>query len=392
MKTEDVNVPEQKYEERAGVSGFKIFDLSKAPDRKTVEGLRKEGKILEVTDSYSGQLKEWFAARHPDLFYSPDFNEQAADFREGLKKEKPLERQGKWVFYPWLAKLVHILNEDQFLLVRTSRNQNLITREEQKLFYNMKVGVAGLSVGNSIVLSLVLQGGAGNLKLVDFDKIELSNLNRIRFGVPDLGLSKVEMSAREVLAVNPYARLSLFPDGLGMENIDEFMKDIDVVVDEIDDFPTKVLIRERARELKIPVITAIDNSDGSVLEIERYDCSESVKPFHGVIEKVSYEEAKRMSKADIGKLIATQVGFDNITERMQESFSLIGRELISWPQLAGAAMLNGVLVSYCIRKIATGEPLRDRVAISLDDILQLNPLTKEQKKIRTEKSRKLFSV
>lgn len=390
MKTAEANIFEPKHEERVGVGGFKMFDLSKAADRKSVEGLRREGKILEVTDSYSGQLQEWFAVQYPDLYYSTNFNEQAAVFKEGLRKKKPFERQGKWVFYPWLTKIVHILDEDPFLLVRTSRNQNLITKEEQKLFYNTKVGVAGLSVGNSIVLSLVLQGGAGNLKLVDFDKMELSNLNRIRAGVPDLGLSKVEMTAREVLTVNPYAQVKQYDNGLSRDNISEFMEGLDLVVDEIDDFPTKVLIREKAKELKIPVITAIDNSDGSVLEIERYDVNDKIEPFHGALDKISYEEAKKMSKADIGKLIAAQVGFQNITARMQESFSLIGRELISWPQLAGAAMLNGVLVSYCVRKIATGEALRDRIVISLDDIILRNALTKQQKEERTEESRKLF--
>ncbi|HRF79656.1 MAG TPA: hypothetical protein PL070_06180, partial [Flavobacteriales bacterium] len=90
---------------------------------------------------------------------------------------------GVWVFYPWADRLVHLLDEPEFALVRTDRNRNKITREEQAELATKKVGVIGLSVGQSVSLTLALERSFGEIRLADFDTLELSNLNRIRSGV-----------------------------------------------------------------------------------------------------------------------------------------------------------------------------------------------------------------
>ncbi|HPF91885.1 MAG TPA: hypothetical protein PLL57_14590, partial [Flavobacteriales bacterium] len=71
----------------------------------------------------------------------------------------------------------------EFALVRTDRNRNKITREEQAILSSKKVGVIGLSVGQSVSLTLALERSFGEIRLADHDTLELSNLNRIRSGV-----------------------------------------------------------------------------------------------------------------------------------------------------------------------------------------------------------------
>jgi tRNA A37 threonylcarbamoyladenosine dehydratase len=54
-----------------------------------------------------------------------------------------------------------------------------------------RIGVVGLSVGQSVALTLALERSFGELRLADFDRLDLSNLNRIRAGVHDLNLPNV---------------------------------------------------------------------------------------------------------------------------------------------------------------------------------------------------------
>lgn len=302
----------------------------------------------EIVDTFDEQVKELMAARFDD-------------------KIKP---QGCWVYYPWLDTSVHILNEEDFYFVRTSRNRNLITAKEQKKFYNAVVGIGGLSIGNSVAVAIALQGGAKHMRLADFDRLELSNTNRIRTGVQNLGLLKVEIAAREIYEINPYAKVECFTEGLTEKNIEKFISGLDVMIDELDNIAIKYLLREQAKKHKIPVVMAADNGDRAVVDVERYDRDPQPEFFHGRIGNVSYEGLKSLDKMGIGRTIAQHIGHKNVTQRMHESLAQIGKTIVSWPQLGGAAMINGSAVAYCVRKIVTKQPIVDnRAIIDLDKLL-----------------------
>lgn len=63
----------------------------------------------------------------------------------------------------------------------------------------------------------------GELRLADFDLLELTNLNRIRTGVHNLGLAKVYSVAREIAEIDPFLKVVCFPQGLSEDNLDEFL-------------------------------------------------------------------------------------------------------------------------------------------------------------------------
>ncbi|XFE76024.1 ThiF family adenylyltransferase [Algoriphagus halophilus] len=92
--------------------------------------------------------------------------------------------------------MVHVLAEEEFIKIRTLRNNFKITPSEQDLLSKKKVGIVGLSVGQSIALAMTLERGYGEIRLADFDTLELSNLNRLKAGVTSLGLEKVILAAR----------------------------------------------------------------------------------------------------------------------------------------------------------------------------------------------------
>src|SRR3989344_6485954 len=154
-----------------------FFDLAQPADQTRLDLLFLQNKILSVVDDYHEQLLELFQVKNPSLVYTPDFKEKFEDHLQELITKKALDEQGLWVYFAWSGCLSHILPETDFRLVRTARNRNLITEEEQDKFYNATIGIGGLSVGSSVAFALALQGGAKHIKLADMDRLALSNTN-----------------------------------------------------------------------------------------------------------------------------------------------------------------------------------------------------------------------
>lgn len=386
---------ENKSKNKTG-SVPRLFDLSKTAERQKLAKFIKTKKNVLVVDDYKDQLKEYFQIINPRLAFSLDFETIFKDYLKKTAGQKSLAFHGKWVYYPWNSSLVHILPEAMFFSVRTARNQNLITLNEQKKFYNAVVGVAGLSVGNSAALAVILQGGSRHIKLADPDRLALSNTNRIRTTITNLGLPKVEMTARQIYELNPYAKVEIFPQGLNEKNITGFCKGLDVIVDEVDNLAIKYLLRVEAKKNKLPLVMAADNGDNGIVDVERYDINPKTKFFHGRLGKVSYQGLKNLNKFQTGRLITKHLGLKNVTPNMLASLTQIGKTLVSWPQLGGAALLNGSAVAFCVRKIANGQPLiANRAVISLEQNLQANYFSKKQKQLKSKsikQFKKIFNL
>ncbi len=350
-----------------------FFNFNRAADRTQVKRLLQRGEVLKVVDDYREQLQELFAAKHPQLVYTPGYKKLFSKYIEKLERQRPLYEQGAWVYFSWLRTLVHILHEPDFHLVRTMRNQELITQKEQKQFYNAVVGIGGLSVGNSVALAITLQGGAKHFRLADPDQLSLSNTNRVRSGVEYLGMSKVEMTARQIYALNPYAVIELFPEGLTEKNIQKFFigqPRLSIMIDELDNLAIKYLVRKMAKRYRVAIVMGADNGDNAVVDIERYDKNPQPSFFHKRMGAVTYDELRSLTKFGIGKYITKHIGPENVTPRMLQSLQAMGKTIVSWPQLGGAALLNGSAVAYSARKIITGGRLEsNRALLSLDEKL-----------------------
>jgi len=344
---------------------------------------------MQVIDTYEHQLAELFVIDHPELIHrSPKELRTAIDthVRE-ITAEESLERQGCWICLPWQRTVTHLLSERDFIRVRTNRNGNLITSEEQKKFYDCVVGIAGLSVGGSIALSIVLQGGARKIRIADFDVLELSNTNRILAGVHELSLPKTQIIARRIWEMNPYAQIQIFAAGLDEHTITPFMRGLDIVVDEMDQMVIKQRIREHCRKQKIALVSTADNGDTSVVDVERHDI-ERTPYFLDRLGATSVKRFSAMNKLQIIQEITRLLGPENIPPRMQESLPEIGKTLVSVPQLGGTALMGAAVAAYCVRRIAAGVPLPSgRAIVSLDEKLEPRYTTTLARRIRARKTR-----
>lgn len=375
-----------------------IFDLKKNSDASRLEKLFSKKKILNVVGDYNEQLKELFAINNPNLVYGPGFPVSLQNFISGLAKKTPLSLHGNWVYFPWNGNLVHILPDRDFQKVRTARNRYLIDEAEQDKYYNSVVGIGGLSVGNSVIMAIVLQGGARHIKLADFDSLALTNLNRIRGSLTSLGLNKTLMTARQIYELNPYAKVEIFSEGLTEKNLNKFFASpkLDIIIDELDNIAIKHLVRQYAKKYKVPLVMGADAGDNAIVDIERYDLNPKTPFFHGRLGKTSYEGLKNLDKFGIGKTITKHLSPENLSKRTQDSLLEMGRTIVSWPQLGGAALLNGSALAYCVRKILNGQPLQNnRAIVSLEEpfIPQYNsPSKKRQRQKVANNFKKMFGI
>jgi len=152
--------------------------------------------------------------------------------------------------------------------VRYSRHLSIpeIGEKGQLKLLNSKVlliGAGGLGCPNAFYLAAA---GVGTLGIVDFDVVDVSNLQRqILHTTHSVGTSKVESAMKTLSAFNPNTKLIPFEARLNSSNIEDIFKGFDIVVDGTDNFPSRYLINDACVKLKIPCVHgSVYRFDGQV--------------------------------------------------------------------------------------------------------------------------------
>lgn len=318
-------------------------------DKKVFDKLIEEKEAWFIHDEIYGQLQELVKSEHPSLKLKPEDYSTLISQRLG---DRTIKEYGVWVYYPWSRRLVHLLDEDEFIEVRTNRNRYKITREEQKTLSRKKIGIVGLSVGQSIALTLAMERTCGELRLADFDTAELSNLNRIRTGVQNLGVKKTLIAAREILEIDPFIKIRIYNDGLNEENMDHFFTfdgKLDLFVEVCDGLDIKIESRYKARELQIPVV--MDTNDRGMLDVERFDLEQGRDILHGLANGLDPKNVKGLTNEEKVPYVLRLIGADTISTRMKASMLEVEQSINTWPQLASSVTLGGALTTDVCRRI-----------------------------------------
>jgi molybdopterin/thiamine biosynthesis adenylyltransferase len=345
-----------------------LLDAKHPEERRRLESLLANPRT-RVSDTLREQLSELLSSREPPVALS----ETALAERVRQRLAGRAWEYGVWAHYPWDERLVHVLPELEYFELRTDRNRHKITSAEQRRLRELRIGVIGLSAGQSIAITLAQEGIGSSYRLADFDRLTLSNTNRVRARVHELGLPKSVMTARAIAEIDPYVKVEIFPAGFGRENAQAFFEGdgerLDFLIEVCDAIDVKALARIAARERRVPVLMV--NSEGGILDIERFDLEPDRPIFHGLAP--AGIDPLALAGADLDTKVAYLlpiVGLDNLSDRMVASLVEVGSTVSTWPQLASGVMLGGALVSSALRRIALGE-LRDsgRYAVSLDTLI-----------------------
>lgn len=141
--------------------------------------------------------------------------------------------------------------------------------EGQKRLEKANVVVVGLGgLGSSCAIYLAV-AGVGHLRLVDKDIVELSNLNRqILHWDRDIGKSKVLSAWEKLKELNGDIEVQPYPVELSEENIEEILQGADVVIDCLDDFPTRFLLNSVCVRRGLPLVhSAVFGLEGRITTI-----------------------------------------------------------------------------------------------------------------------------
>jgi sulfur-carrier protein adenylyltransferase/sulfurtransferase len=115
----------------------------------------------------------------------------------------------------------------------------------QKRLKNAKVLVVGAGGLGSPALLYLAAAGVGTLGIVDFDTVDVSNLQRqIIHGVSDVGKSKAQSAKESIAEVNPYVNVILHEVRLDSDNVMEIFEPYDLIVDGTDNFATRYLVND----------------------------------------------------------------------------------------------------------------------------------------------------
>ena len=160
-----------------------------------------------------------------------------------------------WIVNGFATKENLTLNEDDELFCiqkyalppKDALDAMMRARHTPKLHDKLKlssVGIAGLGgLGSHIAINLA-RSGVGLLKLVDFDVVEPSNLNRQAYRVRDLGRYKTEALKEQILEINPYIRVEICTLKIDENNLKDLFKEQNIVCEAFDTALAKAMIAQ----------------------------------------------------------------------------------------------------------------------------------------------------
>jgi molybdopterin/thiamine biosynthesis adenylyltransferase/rhodanese-related sulfurtransferase len=148
-----------------------------------------------------------------------------------------------------------------------------IGEEGQQKLLDAKVlllGAGGLGSPTALYLAAA---GVGTIGIVDDDVVDVSNLQRQVIHTTDrVGVAKVDSAEEQIKALNPDVDVVKYQARLDASNIMEIIEGYDVIVDGVDNFPTRYLLNDATVRLKIPVVSAsILGFDGQLSIFAPYD-------------------------------------------------------------------------------------------------------------------------
>ena len=145
------------------------------------------------------------------------------------------------------------------------KEEDLLKRNVKGIFEKLKkakVCILGLGGLGSNVAVLLARAGIGSLKLVDFDTVEASNLNRQQYRISHIGLKKTEVMKTIVKEINPFVEVETLDIKVNRENIHSIVGDIEIVVEAFDRAETKAMTLEELLAKKNKIVVSASGMAG----------------------------------------------------------------------------------------------------------------------------------
>ena len=186
------------------------------------------------------------------------------------------------------------------------REMILIGEENLKKIKNSHIAVFGIGGVGSFVVEALIRAGVGELTLIDFDRIEASNLNRqIQTNTENIGRSKVDEMTKRGIEINPTIKINAIHDEYNFMSHELIFNDKwDYIVDAIDLVKSKVLLIEKAKENNIPIISSMGTGNKMNPSLFKIDDIHQTKMCP--LARIMRKEMRKRNISDVKVLYSTE--------------------------------------------------------------------------------------
>jgi len=140
----------------------------------------------------------------------------------------------------------------------------------QKKIITSKVLIIGAGGLGCPIADYLSRAGVGTIGIADFDKINLSNIHRQNlYDTKDIGKYKVDVVKKKIKLINPFTKIKTYKKKITHKNLNNIIKNFDIIIDGSDNFKTKFLVNKYSIKYKKKLIVgAISKFDGHVFTFD----------------------------------------------------------------------------------------------------------------------------
>jgi molybdopterin-synthase adenylyltransferase len=135
------------------------------------------------------------------------------------------------------------------------RQKGILNKKEQLKLKDSKITVIGCGGIGGAVIEMLARMGVGNLRIVDKDSFDLSNINRqLMSSTESIGRSKTEVTKEIIGSITPFTEVEAFNTELNENNVQKIVEGSDVIVDALDNIISRILTSRCAVKIGIPFV------------------------------------------------------------------------------------------------------------------------------------------
>lgn len=228
------------------------------------------------------------------------------------------------------------------------RTELLIGKENLNKLQHSHVIVFGVGGVGGFAIEALVRSGIGEISIVDFDTVDLTNLNRQIIATQDsIGKLKTSVMRDRLLSINPNVIVHEFPEKFSMENSDLFFKNkkYDYIVDAIDLVTSKLTLAEIAKNLSIPIISSMGT--GNKIEPTMLEVTDINKTSVCPLARVMRKELKNRGIKKLKVVYSKELPRKPFNESGSREKKVNVGSIVFVPSTAGLIIASEVVKDLC---------------------------------------------
>jgi molybdopterin/thiamine biosynthesis adenylyltransferase len=166
-----------------------------------------------------------------------------------------LQQRAAEKFQLTVAEVETVILQAELLPARYQRNQQMISTAQQLQLLQSQVAVVGCGGLGGYILEELARLGVGQIVAIDPDVFEEHNLNRqLLSSIELLGTSKADAAVQRIAEINPAVKVRPINLAFGKENGQDMLAGVDLVIDAVDNVPTRLDLAEVCCQINVPMV------------------------------------------------------------------------------------------------------------------------------------------